>query len=69
MGKPNLLDLRKLQHGPINVEGLLMHPLGEAIEALFKGLLIVCAVFVPLGLWKLFELAAWVARNIHWGAP
>jgi hypothetical protein len=34
-----------------------------------KPLLIICAVSVPLGLWKLVEIAQWLAAHIRWVSP
>lgn len=42
---------------------------GDAFVALFKFLCLLVIVFVPLGIWKLFEILSWFFHHIHWSAP
>jgi hypothetical protein len=37
----------------------------EGLGALFRALLWVCAISVPLGVWKLVELVLWVASHVE----
>jgi len=39
----------------------------EGLDKLLFGLLTICAVSVPLGLWKLVEIGLWVWRHVHFG--
>lgn len=32
-------------------------------------LFVTCCISVPLGLWKLAEIAWWLVSHLHWGAP
>ena len=32
-------------------------------------LLVICAISVPLGLWKLVEIVLWLAAHIRWVSP
>lgn len=43
--------------------------IGSGVVTLIKMLLILLAIFVPLGLWKLIEIAIWLFKNINitWG--
>ena len=41
-----------------------MQGIGEAINAL----IVLCIIFVPLGMWKLVEIIIWVWANVHFGA-
>jgi len=36
----------------------------DGMAKLFKTMIILCIVFVPLGLWKAVELVMWLARKI-----
>jgi len=40
----------------------------DGLEQLFKMLLGLVVVFVPLGLWKLIELVWWVFVHLHWAS-
>jgi hypothetical protein len=37
----------------------------DGIGKLINTLLILCVVFVPLGLWKFVEIVIWVYKHIH----
>jgi uncharacterized membrane protein len=39
----------------------------EAIEGLIARMLGLCVVFVPLGIWKLVDIAIWCANHISVG--
>jgi uncharacterized membrane protein len=39
----------------------------EAIESLIARMLVLCVVFVPLGIWKLVDIAIWCADHISVG--
>lgn len=39
------------------------------LTPLFKVVGVVLLIAVPLGAWKLFELAWYVWSHLHWGAP
>ena len=45
-----------------------MNGVGEAIEALICGLIVLCIIFVPLGMWKLVEIIIWLWAHVHFGA-
>lgn len=38
--------------------------LGKALESLFRTVLVLLAIFVPLGLWKLVEIVIWVFQHV-----
>lgn len=40
--------------------------IGDGVVALFKFLLILCTLFVPLGLWKLIELICLLITHVKW---
>lgn len=40
--------------------------LGEGIEWLFKTMIALIIIFVPLGLWKAFELLSELMSHISW---
>lgn len=46
-----------------------MGPIGAGVDHVIKLALVLLAVFVPLGLWKLVELLWWVWSHLHWGSP
>lgn len=37
----------------------------DGIGAAIKGLLFLCVIFVPLGLWKLIEIIIWFFSHVH----
>lgn len=41
--------------------------IGDAIGDLFKWMLIMLVVFVPLGVWKLVEIIMWLFKHVHIG--
>ena len=36
----------------------------DGLRETLKFLMIVCAIAVPLGLWKLFEIILWLCRHV-----
>ncbi len=38
---------------------------GDAAVILFKFMFVLLCLFVPLGLWKLIDIAIWLYNNIH----
>jgi hypothetical protein len=40
---------------------------GEGLVALFRVVVVTCCISVPLGLWKLVEILAWVWARVHFG--
>jgi hypothetical protein len=44
-----------------------MQGIGDGLEALFKMMVVLIIVFVPLGMWKLVEIVIWAWANIHFG--
>ena len=44
-------------------EGLGMY--FDGLGKLINTLIILCILFVPLGLWKLVEIIIWVCKHIH----
>lgn len=43
-----------------------MGDIGRAVGDMIAALFFLCVVFVPLGLWKLIEIIAWVFHHVHW---
>lgn len=43
-----------------------MHGMGGT---LIFGMMGLCLLFVPLGMWKLIELIIWVVSHIRWVSP
>lgn len=41
--------------------------IGPAVDALFRAVLILLIIFVPLGLWKMVEIAIWLWTHVHIG--
>lgn len=41
--------------------------IGQAIDALFKFVVILLIIFVPLGTWKLFEIIIWLCTHVSFG--
>ena len=39
----------------------------DAIQTLFARMFVLCVVFVPLGAWKLVEIAAWCWNHVNIG--
>jgi hypothetical protein len=37
----------------------------DGTETLIKALLILVVIFVPLGIWQLFEIIIWIFHHIH----
>ena len=44
-----------------------MQGFGEAIGSIINGLMILCIIFVPLGLWKLIEIIIWIFHHVYIG--
>jgi hypothetical protein len=45
-----------------------MSGLGQAfaaVERLIAFLVILCVIFIPLGIWKLVEIAIWAWHHVH----
>lgn len=42
-----------------------MEGIGRGIGEFIVMLLIICAIAVPLGIWKLVDIAIWAYQNIH----
>ena len=40
--------------------------MGKGFAEAFVFLLILCVLFIPLGLWKFIEILMWVFKHIHW---
>lgn len=38
---------------------------GNAVDAMFKAMVFLIVVFVPLGLWKLVDILIWLYRNVN----
>lgn len=38
--------------------------IGEGFVALFKLMVVLLAITIPLGLWKLIDIAVWLFRNV-----
>ena len=43
----------------------MMGDVAKSIGDLIRGLILLCIIFVPLGLWKLVEIIIWICRHIH----
>jgi hypothetical protein len=41
--------------------------IGKAADALFRGMLTLLFLFVPLGLWKLIDIFLWLWENVEIG--
>lgn len=41
--------------------------IGPAVDALFKAVLIILIIFVPLGLWKLVDIIIWLCTHVRIG--
>lgn len=42
--------------------------LADVVDAIFSGiafLLVLCVIFVPLGIWKLIDIIIWVDHHFH----
>ncbi len=39
----------------------------DGIGSLIVGLMLTCAVFVPLGIWKLVDIGIWFYHHVHIG--
>lgn len=40
--------------------------LGDGLASMFKAMVILLCISVPLGLWKLIELIVWLCSHIKW---
>lgn len=40
---------------------------GNAVVALWRGMIVLLCVFVPLGLWKLIDICIWIFNHVHIG--
>lgn len=43
----------------------MLQDIANNISNFFNMLLILCIIFVPLGLWKLIEIIIWIINHIH----
>lgn len=41
---------------------------GKGFSEFFLFLMVVLAISLPLGIWKLVEICVWVYDNLSWGA-
>jgi hypothetical protein len=44
-----------------------MGNIGDAITKAIVGLFIICCISVPLGLWKLYDIAIWIYNHVEIG--
>ena len=40
----------------------------QGIDTAINALIVLCTLFVPLGLWKLIEIIIWLWSHVHFGA-
>ena len=45
-----------------------MQEVVDAIGAAIGALIVLCIIFVPLGMWKLIEIIIWMWAHVHFGA-
>jgi len=38
----------------------------DGIYKMIISLIVLCVIFVPLGVWKAIEIIIWVSKHIHW---